>query len=153
MVDHFRRQRPPGEPLSEEHERPATPDARAGTGAASELEELAACLAPMIESLPPADREAIDLSEIKGLTQRAASSRAGVTLSGMKSRVQRRAGSSRRCSWTAAGSSWTGAAASSLTSRGTGACEPCRSSSGVRTSARRRAVLTTMLAGVRSTPR
>ena len=55
----------------------------------SELEELAAWLAPMIESLPPADREAIDLSEIKALTQRAAADRARVTLSGMKSRVQR----------------------------------------------------------------
>jgi RNA polymerase sigma-70 factor (ECF subfamily) len=89
MVDHFRRQRQPGESLGEEHELPATPDEAGGPGSASEFEDLAGCLAPMIESLPPADREAIDLSEIKGLRQRAASTRAGVTLSGMKSRVQR----------------------------------------------------------------
>ena len=62
MVDHYRRQRQPGDALSEKHELPATPDAAGGTGSASELEELAACLAPMIQSLPPADREAIDLS-------------------------------------------------------------------------------------------
>jgi RNA polymerase sigma-70 factor (ECF subfamily) len=89
MVDHFRRQRHPGEALSEEHELLASPDAGGGSGPASEFEELAACLAPMIESLPPADHEAIDLSEIKGFTQRQASTRVGVTLSGMKSRVQR----------------------------------------------------------------
>jgi len=89
IVDHFRRQRQPGEALSEEHELPAPPDAAGSPGSASEFEELAACLAPMIESLPPADREAIDLSEIKGFTQRQASTRAGVTLSGMKSRVKR----------------------------------------------------------------
>lgn len=87
MVDHYRRQRP-GEALSEEHEPPA-PNVAGSPASAGELEELAGCLAPMVDSLPPPDREAIDLSEIKGLTQREASAHAGVTLSGMKSRVQR----------------------------------------------------------------
>jgi RNA polymerase sigma-70 factor, ECF subfamily len=89
LVDHFRRQRPPSDAMSEDHESSAMPDAARSAESPSDFAELAACLAPMIESLPPADREAIDLSEIKGLTQREASTRVGVTLSGMKSRVQR----------------------------------------------------------------
>jgi RNA polymerase sigma-70 factor (ECF subfamily) len=134
MVDHFRRQRQPGDPLSDEHELPAPPDSAGGPGPASEFEELAACLAPMIESLPPADREAIDLTEIKGLTQRAASTHAGVTLSGMKSRVQR---ARRKLK-----AMLLDCCRIELDRRGgivghearDGACEPCRSSSDVRTS-------------------
>jgi RNA polymerase sigma-70 factor (ECF subfamily) len=89
LADHYRRQRPRTD-VSEDREREPSEDPEdAGAAPANELEELAACLTPMIESLPRADREAIELSEIAGLTQRQASSRAGVTLSGMKSRVQR----------------------------------------------------------------
>jgi RNA polymerase sigma-70 factor, ECF subfamily len=51
--------------------------------------ELAACLRPMIATLPEPYREALRLTEIEGLTQAEAASRAGVSLSGMKSRVQR----------------------------------------------------------------
>lgn len=54
-----------------------------------DLEQVAACLVPMISSLPPADRLAVQMTEIDGLTQRQASRRAAVGLSGMKSRVQR----------------------------------------------------------------
>jgi len=89
MADHYRRQRPPSQVLREDHELPVMPDAAPDTESAKDFEELAACLAPMIESLPPNDREAINLSEIQGLTQQQASTRARMTLSGMKSRVQR----------------------------------------------------------------
>jgi RNA polymerase sigma-70 factor, ECF subfamily len=51
--------------------------------------ELAACLRPMIASLPEPYRDALRLTEIDGLTQAEAAERAGVSLSGMKSRVQR----------------------------------------------------------------
>lgn len=51
--------------------------------------ELAACLRPMIERLSPDYQEAITLVEIKGLTQQAAAKQMGISLSGMKSRVQR----------------------------------------------------------------
>jgi RNA polymerase sigma-70 factor (ECF subfamily) len=88
MIDHHRRRRPQEVPR-EDHEASTAAAAPPVPGSPSELEELAACLAPMIESLPALDREAVDLSEIRGLTQREASVRAGVTLSGMKSRVQR----------------------------------------------------------------
>jgi RNA polymerase sigma-70 factor (ECF subfamily) len=88
IVDHHRRCRP-HEVLGEDHEPAAPADPPPAVGAPSELEELAACLVPMIQSLPALDREAVELSEIRGLTQREASTRAGVSLSGMKSRVQR----------------------------------------------------------------
>lgn len=89
MVDHYRRGRRPSEDLAGEHGAIEAAMEGGDDGPSADFEELAACLVPMIESLPPADREAIDLSEIRGLTQRDASARAGLTLSGMKSRVQR----------------------------------------------------------------
>lgn len=52
-------------------------------------EELAGCLRPMIGRLPPSYRQAVTLVELEGLTQQAAAIRLGLTLSGMKSRVQR----------------------------------------------------------------
>lgn len=87
IVDHYRRRRP-SEPLGD-NEWPTDDREDTASVPARELEELAGCLAPMVASLPKGDREAIELSEIQGLTQREASSRAGVSLSGMKSRVQR----------------------------------------------------------------
>ncbi|MBX3329684.1 MAG: RNA polymerase sigma factor SigZ [Nitrospira sp.] len=59
-------------------------------GDATELRtELAGCLRPMIEQLSQDYRDAITLVEIEGLTQQAAAKHLGVSLSGMKSRVQR----------------------------------------------------------------
>lgn len=52
-------------------------------------EELAACLRPMIERLSSQYREAVTLVELEGLTQNAAAKRLGLSVSGMKSRVQR----------------------------------------------------------------
>lgn len=57
--------------------------------AAEHRAELAACLRPMIERLSQDYREAITLVEVDGLTQQAAANRMGLSLSGMKSRVQR----------------------------------------------------------------
>jgi RNA polymerase sigma-70 factor, ECF subfamily len=51
--------------------------------------ELATCLRPMIERLPPLYREAVTLIDLEGLPQKEAAARAGLLLSGMKSRVQR----------------------------------------------------------------
>lgn len=51
--------------------------------------ELAGCLRPMIEQLSPDYREAINLVELEGLTQHTAAKRIGISLSGMKSRIQR----------------------------------------------------------------
>ena len=51
--------------------------------------ELAGCLRPMIERLSQDYRDAVTLVEIQGLTQQAAAEQMGLSLSGMKSRVQR----------------------------------------------------------------
>ncbi len=51
--------------------------------------ELACCLRPMIEQLSQDYRDAIILVELDGLTQHAAAEQMGISLSGMKSRVQR----------------------------------------------------------------
>jgi RNA polymerase sigma-70 factor (ECF subfamily) len=51
--------------------------------------ELAACLRPMLNRLLNDYREALTLVELEGFTQQATAERLGLSLSGMKSRVQR----------------------------------------------------------------
>lgn len=51
--------------------------------------QLAGCLRPMVDQLAPEYRNALTLVELDGLTQQAAASKLGLSLSGMKSRVQR----------------------------------------------------------------
>ena len=53
------------------------------------LRELAACMTPMIRQLPPAYREAVTLADLEGVNQADAATRAGVSISAMKSRIQR----------------------------------------------------------------
>ena len=53
------------------------------------LRELAECLRPLLDRLPPEQRRALQLTELEGLTQSDAAARDGVSVSGMKSRVQR----------------------------------------------------------------
>ncbi|WP_299396653.1 sigma-70 family RNA polymerase sigma factor [Pelagibius sp.] len=55
----------------------------------SAAEDLARCLIPLIKNLPAPYAEALLLTEIEGLTQAAAAERLGLSLSGMKSRIQR----------------------------------------------------------------
>ena len=51
--------------------------------------ELAASLEPFVDRLPEPYREAIQLTELGDLTQKAAADQMGISVSGMKSRVQR----------------------------------------------------------------
>ncbi len=51
--------------------------------------ELAHCLAPMVARLPPHYRDAVTVIDLEGIPQKEAAMRAGISLSGMKSRVQR----------------------------------------------------------------
>jgi len=51
--------------------------------------ELVECLALFVARLPSPYREAITLTELEGLTQKEAAQMLGISLSGMKSRVQR----------------------------------------------------------------
>lgn len=96
IIDHYRkpgRQREVPAGLSSElevlKEVPTMSDiTRQGDGAELRT-ELAGCLRPMIERLSQDYRDAITLVELEGLTQEAAAQRMGISLSGMKSRVQR----------------------------------------------------------------
>jgi RNA polymerase sigma-70 factor, ECF subfamily len=53
------------------------------------LRELTPCLAKMITRLPEPYREAMRLADFEGLSQQEVADRAGISLSGAKSRVQR----------------------------------------------------------------
>lgn len=55
----------------------------------SALRDLAACLRPLIGTLAAADQEALQLVEFDRCTQVEAAERLGISVSGMKSRVQR----------------------------------------------------------------
>lgn len=50
---------------------------------------LAQCVRPFVESMDPHYRDALVMTELEGLTQAEAAERAGISVSGMKSRVQR----------------------------------------------------------------
>lgn len=68
--------------------------AQAGSGSEerTEVTELSTCIEPMIAGLPQVYREAIELTDLNGLTQVEAAQKVGVSVSGMKSRVQRARG-------------------------------------------------------------
>jgi RNA polymerase sigma-70 factor, ECF subfamily len=53
------------------------------------LRELSSCLRPLLTGLPAEQRRAVQLTDLDGLTQARAAELEGVSLSGMKSRVQR----------------------------------------------------------------
>jgi RNA polymerase sigma-70 factor, ECF subfamily len=53
------------------------------------LEELAGCLRPLLGGLPVEQRRAVELIDLDGVPQARAAQDEGVSLSGMKSRVQR----------------------------------------------------------------
>ena len=82
IVDHYRARRPSSD-LPEE----------IGTALAEEEasaeQELARCMEPLLGTLSPPYREALTLAEVEGLAQREIAERAGLTVSGAKSRVQR----------------------------------------------------------------
>lgn len=82
IADHYRLQRPTVE-IPEWLTNPV-PDAKEKM-----TQELSDCLLPMIERLPETYREAVTLSEIKGVRQKDVAEMQGTSLSGAKSRVQR----------------------------------------------------------------
>lgn len=75
---------------------PAPPDAPAELADEAEpvdaedaAGEVCRCVAPFVARLPSPYREAVTLTELEGLPQKAAAEMVGVSVSGMKSRVQR----------------------------------------------------------------
>ncbi len=83
IVDYYRSQKPAAVDIPEwlTH---AGPDSRDKV-----TQELSECLQPMIQLLPENYRDAIILSELKGLTQKEVAQAKGISLSGAKSRVRR----------------------------------------------------------------
>ena len=53
------------------------------------VDQLSACLPRVLGELPPADRQAIELCDLQGLSQAEYALKAGLTLSAAKSRLQR----------------------------------------------------------------
>lgn len=80
VIDHYRAYRP-SEPLPS--------DLADDAPAADARRELAACMTPLVATLPPHYRDAVVLAELQGLTQKQVADRLGISLSGAKSRVQR----------------------------------------------------------------
>jgi RNA polymerase sigma-70 factor, ECF subfamily len=75
-------------PVADGRDFGADPGAAADEAADLQL-ELGECVALFVARLPSPYREAITLTELQGLTQKDAAEMLGVSLSGMKSRVQR----------------------------------------------------------------
>ena len=75
-------------PLAE-HEAPEEPADEDYPEENAAADRLALCVVPFIGMLPSPYREALTLTEIEGVSQRAAAEMAGVSVSAMKSRVQR----------------------------------------------------------------
>ncbi len=87
IIDHYRTRRP-HEPLPDDYRDEAVdrPDDTAPNRA---TRELARCLGPLVDQLPAKYREAVTLVDLDGRTHAAAARVAGLSTSGMKSRVQR----------------------------------------------------------------
>jgi RNA polymerase sigma-70 factor (ECF subfamily) len=88
IIDEYRRAGRSREQLTATlHDKPAqSPTEEDELGA---VRELSACLRPMLHGLPAEQRDALEMIDLDGMTQADAAQRAGVSLSGMKSRVQR----------------------------------------------------------------
>lgn len=89
IIDHYRRasvrrERPAGTYL-DFHEAEEPPDADPD----QQRRELAGCLTPLLARLPAIYRDALQLTDVEGLTQVEAAARVGLSVSGMKTRVQR----------------------------------------------------------------
>lgn len=82
LIDYYRSRRP-SEPLPDDLADPHMSGDRAA------MRELAACMQPLVNTLPDHYRDALSLSELQGLTQQETALRLGLSLSGAKSRVQR----------------------------------------------------------------
>ena len=94
IADHYRRparrELPSGQATDVAERDVAQPEGGVSEPSTDELrQELAQCLAPLIDRLAPAYREAIELTEFGGVSQVDAAAQLGLSVSGMKARVQR----------------------------------------------------------------
>lgn len=84
VIDHLRKRRARTHAPLDEADEPVAPEPESNFN-----QEMAAWFRPMMNLLPDEYRVALELTEIEGLTQRELALRAGLSLSGAKSRVQR----------------------------------------------------------------
>jgi RNA polymerase sigma-70 factor (ECF subfamily) len=94
IIDYYRatqhlRETPAGLTVDLEAMHRALPLKERDTDSGQPRTELAGCLRPMIAKLSTPYREAVMLVELEGLTQQNAAKRLGLSVSGMKSRIQR----------------------------------------------------------------
>ena len=69
---------------------PSAPNGEAGADIVRQAsDEFAQCLEPMLSEVPEPYRQALTLTEIEGMTQKDAAEKLGMSISSMKSRVQR----------------------------------------------------------------
>ncbi|MCG3774493.1 MAG: ECF RNA polymerase sigma factor SigR [Nitrospira sp.] len=94
IIDHYRtpgrgREMPAGLAADLEAYQSSSSRQTASEDSGQLSKELAGCLRPMIERLSREYRQAVVLVDLEGITQQAAAAQLGLSLSGMKSRVQR----------------------------------------------------------------
>ena len=93
IADHYRRparREVPSGQASDVPELDSQPPPAMAVGSADDVRrELAACLSPLVERLPPLYRQALEVTEFRGLSQVEAAAALGLSVSGMKARVQR----------------------------------------------------------------
>ncbi len=88
IVDHGRSRARSQDTIS--HAAAAASDGRRDDhGSTAAASELARCLEPLLQSLPASYRDAVTMTDLHGMTQPAAAAQLGLTVSGMKARVQR----------------------------------------------------------------
>jgi len=97
ITDHYRRAARREVPSGQAADVPeAEPDTAAPAwmepGTDQLRQNLAACLAPLVERLSPSYRHALELADLEGISQTEAAPRLGLSVSGMKTRVQRARG-------------------------------------------------------------
>ena len=90
ITDHYRRASRREVPSGQAEDIPESRPTDLDTDTAAELRrELAACLRPLLERLSPIYREALELTEFGAMSQTDAAALLGISVSGMKARVQR----------------------------------------------------------------
>jgi len=88
VTDHYRRAG--ANPVRAKEELPERTNAETeGQDEDTALVEMGHCVRPMLDALPEPYQAALRMTSLEGLTQAQAAEKAGVSLSGMKSRVQR----------------------------------------------------------------
>jgi RNA polymerase sigma-70 factor (ECF subfamily) len=89
IIDHYRSRASGKEATTEERDLTAYIEAERDSVEDGGRRELARCLTPLVERLPEPYREALTVTDLGSLSQVEAARRAGISVPGMKARVQR----------------------------------------------------------------